>query len=267
MIATVKKFIARLTQSTALEPIKIDLSGSMYRKTHNLGGDRITNADEIYMLLWAQQFRPMRIGVRTVQASYCAYRGLGAPLRVKPSVGIAIEGSSYVSNLDHIVPRSLNGEEHVLNYQLLASWYNSISFKGGLPTFHARWHAFRKGGDIDGLPFAELADVFLWVFDNFHKDKSLRYMLPNDMCFAWPWWAREVNAPYRPILHGYDEKNHVMRASKEESYLSEWSALAHNVINYTKATKSTAYAATVRQTFEDHYRMTPEVLASFAGRV
>lgn len=247
--------------------INLEVGRSMYVSTHLLGGDRITNADGIYLLVYAQQFRPMRIGQKTVMQSYCAYRGLDAPLRIKQNTGFQMSGSCYAANLDHIIPRSKNGEEHGLNYQLLASWYNSMSFKGNLPTFHARWHAFRKGGSIDGLDFVDLAAQFLRVFDMYHTKPELQYILGNELMVSYPWWAREKKPPYRPILFGYDEKRQCMKTTKEESYLMEWSLLAQNVIRFCKMTQNKTAAAEVQEQFRMQYGMAPEVMAGFARMI
>src|SRR5262245_51610050 len=90
-----------------IQELTLAIERSMYQKTHFMGSDRSTIDDDVYLLVFAQQFRPMRIRGIMTKNSYCAYRGLEAPLRLTKSTGLPAPSNSYQSNLDHIIPRSV----------------------------------------------------------------------------------------------------------------------------------------------------------------
>lgn len=266
MIQEIQRLRELLKKKNELPSLDLNIGRSMYQKTHFMGSERANVDTGLRLLSFAQQFRPIRINGTLFRNSYCAYRGLGAPLKISPATGTPEPKGYHEANLDHIIPRSVNGEEHPFNLQLLSAWYNSLKFKGGLSTFHSRWHAFRKAGEIDGLPFVELADLFFWCFDAYHAHPNMRNIINFDICFAWPWWAREPRPPFRPILHGYDESRKMMSVTKEESYLLEFSVLAQNSIRFLKMTESNPVKTAVREAYDHYYRMSPESMASFSRK-
>lgn len=223
------------------EPM-VSRNPAMFRTTYRLGSHRPVIDESIYRLVWAQQFKPLRVNGTTMYCSYCAYGGLTWPLRVEFETGFAKPRSGGDGNLDHRVPVSKGGSHHPLNLQYLSAFYNGVAFKGGKPSFHARWEAFRQGGYIDDLPFEPLAEEFLYIFDKF-----------GELIYAWPWWAREKEKPFRPILFGFDEGKKEMAVSAADSYAMELAVLARNVANYCATVGDKKLASEVKDTFCEVY--------------
>lgn len=248
-----------MVEITREEP-KLYITRPMYEKTRGLGALRKDTDPEIQRMIWAQQYRPMRINGTTTHQAYCAYGGIDVPLKISPNTGFAKPKGGMDMHIDHRIPNSANGEDHPLNFQGLGAQFNLSPMKGDRKTFHVRWEAFRRGGTIDGLAFEPLADQFFWCFDNYQKKNAATDI---ELAYWWPWWNRDPKPPFRPILWGYDEKTKKMTMSPEESLKAEWARLARHVLLYLRFCDDITCTNLVRQTFEREYLCSPETMASF----
>lgn len=256
------------------EPAVLNMPRPSYMKTYGLGRIRKSMDNDVRLLVWAQQFRPLMIGGRKVFQSYCAYAGASVPIgflarkkNVKndeeelPVIDTGFPRSNGVQSLhvDHRIPNSAGGADNCWNFEGLCAELNMSPHKGSRITLHVMAEAFRRGETIMGMNFEPRWELFIWNFENYHEKNRATDI---EMVNWWPFWLRHTSPPFRPFVPGYDEKRHEMYLSPKESLMEEWAILARNVCQYLRWCADTNCKKIVRETFEREYGYKPEEMAA-----